>query len=252
MLGLLSLVYTYPWLISSAAGDLTLFFQRLMNTMPATPATAPILYSFRRCPYAMRARLALTVSQHPIIVREILLRDKPAAMLAASTKGSVPVLVLPDGTVIDESLDIMRWALQQHDPAHWLRQQDDALALIAENDGSFKHALDRYKYATRYPEDNDTDWRAQAEVFLAKLEDRLSTTAYLGGVEPNLADYAIFPFIRQFRMPDEVWFDTTAPYPHLRRWLAERLADPLFTRVMTKRPPWQPGDDSTWLAHSAD
>ncbi len=204
--------------------------------------TYPVLYSFRRCPYAMRARMAILLAGQKVELRDILLRDKPTEMLAASPKGTVPVLVLPDGTVIDESLDVMLWALGIADPDGLLEGASESLALIRQNDGDFKTALDRYKYITRYPDEADTDWRAKGEVFLQTLEDRLNKNIYLLAPKPRLADYAIFPFIRQFRMPDADWFDNTAPYPNLRTWLTTFTERPTFKKVKAKHPQWQVGD----------
>src|SRR5690606_15056076 len=163
----------------------------------------------------------------------------PAEMLAVSPKGTVPVLVLPDGSVIDESLDIMDWALSRHDSDGWRFENDIAKALIQENDGGFKRTLDRYKYADRYPEQSAEDYRQQGELFLAKLEDVLSRHAYLLADHLTQADVAIFPFIRQFAMVDMEWFES-APYPKLRLWLERLLASDLFTGVMQKHPVRQP------------
>ncbi|MFC3711138.1 glutathione S-transferase [Sphingoaurantiacus capsulatus] len=200
-------------------------------------AAAPILYSFRRCPYAMRARLALLIAEIDCEIREVRLSAKPAELLAASAKATVPVLVLPDGAVIDESLDIMRWALRHNDPESWL-DGDDA-ALIAANDGPFKHHLDRYKY----PERHGTDplaHRAAAAALLSDLEQRLAGNPWLCGDRRSLTDAAIMPFVRQFAAVDRVWFDTQ-PLPGLQRWLATQLASPLFGRAMVTRPQWHPG-----------
>jgi glutathione S-transferase len=164
-----------------------------------TAPTDPVLYSFRRCPYAMRARLALAVSGIRCDLREVRLSAKPEAMLAASPKGTVPVLVLADGTVIDESLDIMRWALVQRDPEGWL-DRDDA-TLIAANDGPFKHALDRTKYPERHGVDAVVH-RAQGLVFLREIDARLAGAGQLCGPARGFADAAIMPFIRQFAAID--------------------------------------------------
>lgn len=211
----------------------------------------PILYSFRRCPYAMRARLALLVSGTTCELREIVLRAKPQEMLQASPKGTVPVLVLPDGQVIDESLDIMLWALGRHDPQQWLAPETESLeamlALIAQNDGDFKRHLDRYKYPDRYEHVDALEQRAMGSAFLAALEARLSSYSYLFGQRPALADMAIFPFIRQFAQTDAQWFDAQ-PWPHLQHWLAELLGLPMFERVMQKFEPWQSGDEAELLA----
>jgi glutathione S-transferase len=196
----------------------------------------PILYSFRRCPYAMRARMALTISGVDVELREVKLSVKPQAMLEVSPKGTVPVLVLPEGMVLDESLDIMRWALRQHDPEGWLAR-DDA-ALIAANDGGFKHALDRYKYPERY--DGDVaGHRACGLAFLARLDDRLSAAGQLCGPARGLADAAIMPFVRQFTAVDSAWFDAQ-PLPHLKAWLARHLASDLFERIMVRSASWSP------------
>ena len=206
-------------------------------------AADPILYSFRRCPYAMRARMALLASGTLCELREVKLRDKPAALIAASAKATVPVLVLPDGTVIDQSLDIMRWALGRNDPENWLAG-DDA-ALIAANDGPFKHHLDRAKYPGRYPESGDH--RAEALALLAPLEARLAKTSNLCRETPALTDIALLPFVRQFAEIDRTWFDAQ-PLPGLQRWLQEHLAGALFTAAMVRLPVWQPGDAPTLFA----
>lgn len=196
--------------------------------------TRPILYSYRRCPYAMRARMALRYAGISVETHEVVLGDKPRHMLAVSPKGTVPVLVLPDGKVIDESLDIMAWALAQQDPDGWLTDSRLFQELITENDGSFKRALDQYKYATRFPEQSAEVYRQQGERFLARLEALLSEHAYLLSEKLTQADVAIFPFIRQFSMVDTDWF-AEAPYPHLRQWLAGLLASELFNAVMQKQ-----------------
>lgn len=199
--------------------------------------TDPILYSFRRCPYAIRARLALAVSGIAVEHREVKLRDKPAAMLAASPKGTVPVLVLPDGAVIDESLDIMRWALVRNDPEDWL--SGDEPALIATNDGAFKHHLDRYKYPDRYPADG-VDHRAAALAILHGLEARLGEHAYLSGARFGLTDAAILPFVRQFAAVDRDWF-AAQDLARVQGWLEAFLGSALFARVMVVREPWRGG-----------
>ena len=197
----------------------------------------PILYSFRRCPYAIRARLAIIYAGIPVEIREVQLKQKPAQMLAISAKGTVPVLQLPDGEVIDESLDIMHWALAQHDPEHWLDAGEDSEKLIQWNDGDFKYYLDRYKYADRYPEFPKNYYRSQAEVFLAELESKLSQHPYLGGSHFSLLDAAIFPFMRQFAAVDRLWFHSS-DYRHLNNWLNGLLVSDLFVSVMVKHPVW--------------
>ncbi len=206
----------------------------------------PLLYSFRRCPYAIRARLALHVSGVPYELREVQLRDKPPSMLAVSPKGSVPVLVLPDGQVIDESWDIMQWALQRHDPDNWLGADGQylvtATALVAINDGSFKAALDRYKYADRHPEHPQIVYRTAGELFLQQLEIQLQTNPYLLGDQLSIADAAVVPFIRQFAAVDPQWF-TQSPYPRLRHWSEVIINSALFAAVMQKHAVWQSGAD---------
>ena len=214
-----------------------------------TPSGVPILYSFRRCPYAIRARLAIKVSGVRVALREVVLRDKPAALLHASAKATVPVLQLPDGRVLEQSLEIMRWALEQHDPQRWLRlqDQDDALALIALNDGPFKQALDRYKYASRHPERPMHVWRDEAvELMLAPLNARLADRPFLLRDTPSLADMAIAPFIRQFAAVDPGWFDT-APFEPLRAWTNRIVSSELFDSVMSRHTAWQPSDTETTL-----
>lgn len=209
----------------------------------------PVLYSFRRCPYAMRARLALAVSEQPHELREVVLKNKPADMLAASPKGTVPVLVLPGGEVIEESLDIMRWALARHDPAQWLSpqqaSQQEMDALIAANDGDFKHHLDRYKYPNRYPQESEGDaagfalkHRSEAARRLAQLDTRLDG-GWLLGTRASLADMAILPFVRQFAHSDADWFAGQA-WSRLQGWLATFEASDLYAGVMGKHAAWQP------------
>ena len=202
------------------------------------PSIDPVLYSFRRCPYAMRARLALAVSGTLCELREVKLSAKPRAMLAVSPKGTVPVLVLPDGAVIDESLDIMRWALANRDPEGWLTRNDPAL--IVANDGSFKYDLDRYKYPDRYGVD-PIPHRDSGLTFLRDIDGRLAGAGQLCGPARGLADAAIMPFVRQFAAIDRQWFDTL-PLPHLKLWLAGHLASEILAAAMTRFAPWSPGD----------
>ncbi len=197
----------------------------------------PVLYSYRRCPYAMRARMALQHAGIEVEIREIALREKPKHMLSVSPKGTVPVLILPDGRVIDESLDIMAWALKQNGADDWLTHNPLYPTLIAENDGSFKRALDQYKYASRFPEQPAENYRQQGELFLARLEALLEQHSYLLGECMTQADVAIFPFIRQFAMVDTDWF-ATLPYPCLRKWLEALVNSELFHSIMKKYPIW--------------
>ena len=204
----------------------------------------PLLYSFRRCPYAMRARMGLWASGIQVELREIVLRAKPEHMIEISPKATVPVLQLPDGTVIDESLDIMLWALEQNDPHGWLIPQSgtraDMLSLIALLDGDFKRHLDRYKYATRYEDVNEGEQRGLAMAALKPLIDRLSKTTQLFGTAPSLADIALFPFVRQFANTDRVWFDAAAPHI-LRTWLIDHEQSDLFVSIFQKWPVWAEG-----------
>jgi len=204
----------------------------------------PILYSFRRCPYAIRARMALSYSAITVNLREVLLRNKPQAMLVTSPKGTVPILILTDGTVMDESIDIMRWALTRNDPDKWLLHNHQANTLITTNDFEFKTYLDHYKYADRHPAYGAEHYRTQGERFLQQLEQHLNQATYLLGEKLSIADIAIFPFIRQFSLVDKHWFDQS-PYPKLQQWLAHLLQSNLFTQVMQKYPPWKPEDSIT-------
>ncbi|RFB05383.1 glutathione S-transferase [Parvularcula marina] len=200
-------------------------------------ASLPVLYSFRRCPYAMRARMALCLMGHKVRLREILLKDKPEEMLTASPKGTVPALVLPDGEVIDESLAVMEWAVRTGE-GPLLPLTEEMRELIAENDGPFKHHLDRYKYATRYEDADAEVHRAAGAAFITGLNERLTVGGQLFGTVPSFADYAIFPFIRQFRIADMDWFDAQ-DWPHVHTWLARHMASPLFTTIMQKFPLWK-------------
>ncbi|NVJ92529.1 MAG: glutathione S-transferase [Methylocystaceae bacterium] len=209
--------------------------------------TDPVLYSFRRCPYAMRARMALFASGCCVEVREVVLRDKPQQMVALSPKATVPVLQLPDGQVLDESLDIMHWALVQNDPQDWLTAtSDETDDLIAYNDQVFKDHLDGYKYAARYENVDPLEQRVKGEIFLKRLDACLSTHTYLCADRPTLADYAIFPFIRQFAFVDMDWFQQT-PYPLLINWLMMLLESETFKSVMIKYAQWQEGDAPVYL-----
>ena len=221
-----------------------------MSLLPLLPVW-PVLYSFRRCPYAMRARLALDVSSQPYTLREIMLRCKPPELLLASAKGTVPVLVLPNGEVIDESLHIMRWALNCNDPQGWLLQGGDARLsrIIAVNDGVFKHHLDRYKYPQRYGDESahyqGTGFadlqRTACSAWLNELEAILTASTgntWLFGPQPSLADMASLPFVRQFAHTDITWF-SAQPWPALKGWLARFETSLLYARVMTKHPVWR-------------
>jgi glutathione S-transferase len=206
-------------------------------TMPS-----PILYSFRRCPYAMRARLALLVSGLAYEHREVVLKNKPASMLALSPKGTVPVLWLPaDSQVIDQSLDIMLWALRQHDPQGWLpaaADEAEVLSWIAQNDGPFKQHLDRYKYPQRSGLASGVADRDLGAQWLAQLDARLQQQPFLAGACWGLLDAALAPFVRQFAHTDPAWF-AAQPWPRLIGWLSDFENSDAFAQVMAKHPAWQ-------------
>lgn len=202
----------------------------------------PILYSLRQCPYAMRARIGLLLARQTVLLRDIVMTNIPDEMLTVSPKGTVPVLLFDDATVIEESLDIMIWALNQNDPNNLLyKQQPDAyaemLALIKRSDIEFVELLNKYKAAARYHDTNEVDCRQQCEGFITILEARLNQHEYLMGNIPGLADYAILPFIRQFSRVDRKWY-LQSPYPKLQLWLEKHYQNPLFSKAMKKYPQW--------------
>jgi glutathione S-transferase len=195
------------------------------------------LYSFRRCPYAMRARMALRYSGVPVDIIEVSLKAKPAEMLAISPKGTVPVLDA-EGRVIDESLEIMRWALAKNDPDDWLLKDDPAGEaimdmLIQTNDQTFKTSLNHYKYAERYPEKPMDVYRMECSMTAQHLDLLLMDNDYLVTDHPCLADIALLPFVRQFAHVDREWFAQT-PYVRLQAWLQRFLESDLFTSIMKK------------------
>ena len=210
------------------------------------------LYSFRRCPYAMRARLAiqLCLPNGALELREVVLKNKPQAMLKISPKATVPVLQLNSGQIIDESIDIARWAfslnteLSETMYAESIQAESDAL--ISENDGDFKWALDRYKYSDRFEHDEEY-YREKAKGFLAQLEDKLSDHTFLIGNQMTLADIAVFPFVRQFAHVDKKWFDQQKQYHNLKQWLNGLLEGELFVGIMKKYPAWKEGDEPTYF-----
>lgn len=229
-------------------------FQPISTAIPSVSSKLGILYSFRRCPYAMRARLSCTLFLAPqsLELREVVLKNKPPELLAISPKATVPVLLasgtqLADATVIDESRDIMLWALEQapeklkgqYLPFHLQLDIDE---LIDENDGSFKWALDRYKYADRFEEEEEY-YRKLGEVFLVRLEHLLKKNRYLFTPELSLADIAIFPFVRQFAHVNKSWFEQS-DYPKLIQWLNTLLESELFSSIMKKYKPWQEQEES--------
>ena len=187
----------------------------------------------------MRARMALGVAGIACELREVLLRDKPAEMLALSEKGTVPVLHLSDGRVIDESLEVMHWAQRQHDPFGWLGVPDPQ-SWVARFDDTFKHHLDRYKYAARYDGADAKSHRSAARDILAELEPHLEK-GWIGGAHPGFADIAVLPFVRQYRIADPVWFDDELGLPNVQKWLTAFLDLPLFLGVMEKYDRWQSG-----------
>ncbi|MGR6871561.1 glutathione S-transferase [Pseudomonas sp. HK3] len=210
-----------------------------------------VLYSFRRCPYAMRARLALAycLDANCVELREVVLKDKPQAMLDISPKATVPVLQLSDGRVIEESIEIMQFVVSQNESVsrklYPLNQRSEIDALITTNDGEFKWALDRYKYADRF-EESEVFYREKGETFLAQLNQRLSQHTCLFSDEVSLADLAIFPFVRQFAHVDKNWFENSE-YAHLKDWLEHWLATPLFIDSMHKYKQWQLNADPIYF-----
>jgi glutathione S-transferase len=203
---------------------------------------AAVLYSFRRCPYAMRARMTLCYAGVDFELREVALKAKPAALIAASPKATVPVLVLEDGRVLDQSLDIMVFALAQSDPEAWLDGwNDDGRALVARNDGPFKRSLDCYKYPARFGLPVEAG-RAEGLGVLSDLNERLAQHAYVMGPRLSLVDVALFPFVRQFAGVDQAWFDRQ-DLSHLHRWLSGLIGSDLFGHVMARYPTWCPGDE---------
>jgi len=210
----------------------------------------PVLYSFRRCPYCMRAHMALKYAGIKTELREVELKSLPDELLSVSESATVPVLILDENTVMDESWDIVKWALSQNDPDNWLGEDDayllDAEILIETNDYSFKTDLDHYKYADQHPENTQQYYRQQCVEFIEELEDMLSENNYLLGDTLSLADIGVFPFIRQFSLVDKDWFDQ-APYPGVQRWLSGLIGSALFRDVFQKHQLWKAGDPVTCL-----
>ena len=210
------------------------------------PTRHPVFWSFRRCPYAMRARLAVSSAGIQVELREILLRDKPDAFLKASPKGTVPVVELADGTVIEESRDVMQWALTQNDPDGWLdvqhRDPEATTAFLDALDGPFKTHLDRYKYASRFDPEAALEHREAGAAMLAEFDTKLASQPSLSGRKNGLLDFATLPFVRQFRIADPIWFDAQ-PWPHLHHWLQAFLEGRQFVFIMKKYAAWQEGED---------
>ena len=205
----------------------------------------PILYSFRRCPYAMRARMAIHISGQKCELREVLLRDKPPSMLEYSPKGTVPVLILQDGKVIDESLDVIDWALNLNDPDDWQRSKDKEKTkeLIKINDGEFKYHLDRYKYSKRYDNEDPEFHRKKCLKFIESINNELNNSEYIFDDNISYADIVLLPFLRQFRIADIEWFDSL-PYDNLKKWLSSFLGSSLLNSIMKKYDLWKEGDKS--------
>ena len=205
----------------------------------------PILYSFRRCPYAMRARMAIHISGQKCELREVLLRDRPPSMLEYSAKGTVPVLILQDGKVIDESLDVIDWALNLNDPDDWQRSKDTKKTkeLIKINDGEFKYHLDRYKYSKRYDNEDPEFHRKKCLKFIESINNELNNSEYIFDDNISYADIVLLPFIRQFRIADIEWFDSL-PYDNLKKWLSSFLDSSLLNSIMKKYDLWKEGDKS--------
>ncbi len=209
--------------------------------------SVPCLYSFRRCPYAIRARMALVYSAIRVELREVKLSKMPQALLHISPKATVPVLKLPDGTIIEQSLDIMRWALSISDPDQWLPEDFASQSLILQNDEDFKPLLDAYKYADRFPRKSQLEHRISAEYFLRLLERRLLDHPFLSGDRMTITDIAIMPFIRQFAGVEPQWFEH-CEFSSVRRWHRQQIESELFKSVMAKYAFWQPGDDVIYFA----
>ena len=205
----------------------------------------PILYSFRRCPYAMRARMAIHISGQKCELREVLLRDKPPSMLEYSAKGTVPVLILQDGKIIDESLDVIDWALNLNDPDDWQRSKDTKKTkeLIKINDGEFKYHLDRYKYSKRYDNEDPEFHRKKCLKFIESINNELNNSKYIFDDNISYADIVLLPFIRQFRIADIEWFDSL-PYDNLKKWLSSFLDSSLLHSIMKKYDLWKEGEKS--------
>ncbi len=202
----------------------------------------PILYSLRRCPYCIRARLALLLAEQPVFLRDVVTRQLPEEMLAVSEKATVPVLVLQNGEVIDESLDIMLWALRQYDPYNLLltgdfSQSEAMVAFIQQYDVEFVLALDRYKAAARYHDKQLQHYREACQYFINHLEERLTNNMFLWGDSPCLVDYALLPLLRQFSRVERQWY-LNVPYPNLERWFKAHYENPLYSKSMKVFPRW--------------
>ncbi len=202
----------------------------------------PILYSLRRCPYAMRGRMGIALSQQKVLLREIVTKDKPSELLASSPKGTVPVLVLPNGQIIEQSIEVMNWALQQNDPQDLLRSNNPTLSeqvqqLIKTNDDDFIGHLEKYRASVRYRNIDVEQRRHACEVFISELESKLAQHEYLFGDTPSLADFAVMPFVSQFVRVEKKWF-VQSEYQNVGHWLRAHLDSKLYTQVMKQYPLW--------------
>jgi glutathione S-transferase len=214
----------------------------------------PVLYSFRRCPYCMRAHMGLKNSGLKIELREVDLKAMPEELLTISARETVPVLVLSnkmaDDSIIDESWDILKWALEQKDPDNWLGENKqflpDAEMLVETNDFSFKNDLDHYKYADRFPEHSEEYYRQACEEFIEELEEMLSEHDYLLAGQLTIADVAVFPFVRQFSLVDKSWFDQS-PYRNVQKWLQNLIDTELFQNVFQKRELWKKDANTVYI-----
>jgi glutathione S-transferase len=228
--------------------------------------TLPVLYSLRNCPYAMRARLAIYKSKQTVELRDVVLKHKPPEMIAASSKATVPILVLATAQVIDESLEVMLWALGESDPDNLLRIENskqsvslnetkpsietkDILKLIDLFDSEFIPCLDAYKCAKRYHESNLKECRHACEVYIQKLEHRLSLHKYLIDDNESMADIALLPFIRKFAKVERQWYRQSS-YPNIRHWLNQYLQSALFNKVMAQHPLWSFGQPAIEFGNS--
>ncbi len=209
-----------------------------------------ILYSFRRCPYCIRAHMALKYAGLKVALREVDLKTLPLPLQKISVHNTVPVLQLSDGTIINESWDIMKWALAYNDHDNWLGDNKahllDAEILVESNDYSFKNDLDHYKYADRFPEHSQEHYRLACEVFIAELEALLGENNYLLGNQLSVADIAVFPFVRQFALVDENWFEQSS-YVQVKQWLHHFISSELFQHAFQKQETWRPGDTTVYL-----
>lgn len=232
--------------------------------MPKSSSDLPLLYSLQHCPYAMRARLGILLAQQSVLIRAVVTKNKPADMLALSPKGTVPVLIInhaegnevpqQKATVIDESIEIMLWALKRNDPQDLLWAEDPQqlalmLELIRKNDQHFKPQLEAYKLAKRFHKESEMADRQRCEVFIAELERKLENSHYLMGDRASLADYAVLPFVRQFARVDRKWY-VQSPYPKCRDWLNRHLQTPLYTKAMAHYPLWLESQETFLLGQN--